>query len=360
VLIDETGNAMRALLCDFGFARAMLKNIDPAANSRKLKALTICGTDDYMAPEVIMGMPYNEKVDVFSYGIVLLELITRKKAEEILLRQPQTGFDFDKEELRAALVATDKEQQRKYPGQDPCPPLFAELFFACCAYNPQDRPGFKDIIVILAKIAKEAGAPPATPPPVAAPIQIHHKPGSKIASNPNPNPNDTTHTSNPNTNTGTSTSNASTLKIVNSNSEILSEQQAKNKFTDLQDAVQLQLDNMAKIVSTLEAQILEITNEKDIMKVKPQCRIIIEMKEYLNGIVNAQSVIIPPVDEPTDSSRFGLFKKTISQSIAQIRTHLQYLKGIVADGSKYAQLVTIAKTVRQIKKTLEELNYANN
>lgn len=28
----------------------------------------------YMAPEVLLGQPYNEKIDVFSFGIIMYEL----------------------------------------------------------------------------------------------------------------------------------------------------------------------------------------------------------------------------------------------------------------------------------------------
>lgn len=31
-----------------------------------------------MAPEVVLGQPYNEKVDVFSFGVILFEVLNRK------------------------------------------------------------------------------------------------------------------------------------------------------------------------------------------------------------------------------------------------------------------------------------------
>ena len=34
-----------------------------------------------MAPEVLNGKPYNEKADVFSYGIVVCEVISRLDAD---------------------------------------------------------------------------------------------------------------------------------------------------------------------------------------------------------------------------------------------------------------------------------------
>jgi serine/threonine protein kinase len=45
------------------------------------------GTEDWMAPEIIVGEPYSFAADVFSYGIVLIEIITRKKITEEIQRK---------------------------------------------------------------------------------------------------------------------------------------------------------------------------------------------------------------------------------------------------------------------------------
>lgn len=42
---------------------------------------SIVGTPFWMAPEVLSGKPYDKKADVFSYGIVLCEMISRKSAD---------------------------------------------------------------------------------------------------------------------------------------------------------------------------------------------------------------------------------------------------------------------------------------
>ena len=56
LLLDEN---MKIKLCDFGFAR---KHVD-----EKRVKMTLCGTAEWMAPEIVLGLGYDNKVDVFRY-----------------------------------------------------------------------------------------------------------------------------------------------------------------------------------------------------------------------------------------------------------------------------------------------------
>src|SRR5690349_11283256 len=72
----DKSSEWKAKVCDFGFARDIL--------GQHMRPMTVCGTgtlrkecanmhsDEWMAPEVILGMDYNQRADVFSYGIVLV------------------------------------------------------------------------------------------------------------------------------------------------------------------------------------------------------------------------------------------------------------------------------------------------
>ena len=124
----------RAKICDFGFARLNDK--------REARAMTLCGTDDWMAPEVIMGMDYNEKADVFSYGIVLLEIITRQKVSTSLQRSAMDGFELDVNKTKGIIP-------------EDCPSAFSDIAFAVCKYSPEDRPTFKDVVTQLTAAVKE-------------------------------------------------------------------------------------------------------------------------------------------------------------------------------------------------------------
>ncbi|XP_050266369.1 putative receptor protein kinase ZmPK1 [Quercus robur] len=60
-------------VADFGLSK--LQNRDVLKNSSFSK---IRGTRGYMAPEWVFNLPITSKVDVYSYGIVVLEMVTRK------------------------------------------------------------------------------------------------------------------------------------------------------------------------------------------------------------------------------------------------------------------------------------------
>lgn len=85
------------------------------------------GTDQWMAPEIFLGKDYDEKVDVFSFGIVVIELITKKPPSN---RTAETNFEFDKETFLDQI-------------SDDCPDDFIRLALKCTSSDPKLRPAFK-------------------------------------------------------------------------------------------------------------------------------------------------------------------------------------------------------------------------
>lgn len=46
--------------------------------------MTICGSWPIMAPELLNGIAYDQSCDVFSFGVVMCEIIAREKAAGLI------------------------------------------------------------------------------------------------------------------------------------------------------------------------------------------------------------------------------------------------------------------------------------
>lgn len=122
ILLDSACNAK---LADFGWTRIKAK-----------KMTSKIGTYQWMAPEVIAGFKYTEKADVFSFGVILWELATRKP--------PYYGIDGT--EVSRKVIKEDLRPEIK---ERDCPVKFFELMNQCWDRSPENRPFFDEIIESL-------------------------------------------------------------------------------------------------------------------------------------------------------------------------------------------------------------------
>ncbi|XP_063153893.1 dual specificity testis-specific protein kinase 2 [Candoia aspera] len=127
-LIKNDENRYSAIVGDFGLAEKI-----PDYSEK----LPVVGSPYWMAPEVLRDEPYNEKADVFSYGIILCEIIARIQADpDYLPRTENFGLDYDAFQHMVG----------------DCPPNFLQLAFNCCNMDPKLRPSFADIVKTLEEI----------------------------------------------------------------------------------------------------------------------------------------------------------------------------------------------------------------
>ncbi|GAM19984.1 hypothetical protein SAMD00019534_031590, partial [Acytostelium subglobosum LB1] len=91
------------------------------------------GTTLWMSPEVIRGDVYSEKCDVYSYGIILWEMLTR--------RLPYEDVVFNCEIERQVL----KGRRPELPIPN-CPPDYLHLMTSCWDQDPEVRPQFDQIV----------------------------------------------------------------------------------------------------------------------------------------------------------------------------------------------------------------------
>jgi hypothetical protein len=129
----------RVKVADFGVARRLGSHSGDSMTAET-------GTYRWMAPEVIKHAKYDRKVDVFSFGIVLWELLSGELpyAE---LSPLQAAAAVVSEGLRPALAAAEPPA--------PAPPLpgaLQALMAACWALAPPARPEFTDVEATLATL----------------------------------------------------------------------------------------------------------------------------------------------------------------------------------------------------------------
>ncbi|XP_076145500.1 dual specificity testis-specific protein kinase 2 isoform X2 [Alosa pseudoharengus] len=126
-----------AVVGDFGLAEK-IPDCSDCSNR-----LGIVGSPYWMAPEVLRGEPYNEKVDVFAFGIILCEIIGRIKADPDFL--PRTE-DFGLDAAAFELMAGD------------CPPGFLALAVVCCSMDASGRPSFSTLVCELEELQGQGEA----------------------------------------------------------------------------------------------------------------------------------------------------------------------------------------------------------
>ncbi|CAG8507614.1 4251_t:CDS:2 [Ambispora gerdemannii] len=116
------GNNGQAKIGDLGLA--IIKNKDHASS--------VLGTPEFMAPE-LYEEKYNEKVDIYAFGMCVLELVTKEYPYAECTNQAQI---YRK-------VTTGIKPQALQKVKDPATLEFIEL---CLRYNPDERPSAGELL----------------------------------------------------------------------------------------------------------------------------------------------------------------------------------------------------------------------
>ncbi|XAR56400.1 Non-specific serine/threonine protein kinase, partial [Bertholletia excelsa] len=130
-----------AHICDFGTARLLRPNCSNWTQ--------FAGTFGYAAPELAYTMEVNEKLDVFSFGVLALEVLMGKHPGDIIsFTFPSSSSSSSLQPFPHGILLKDILDSRvPLPGDNDAKDVFiiAKLAFACLQTNPQCRPTMEEV-----------------------------------------------------------------------------------------------------------------------------------------------------------------------------------------------------------------------
>jgi len=93
----------------------------------------------WTAPELLLNKSYNEKVDIFSFGMVMYEVYTQQPPFALL-------------DAITAAQSVLKNVRPQIPSD--CPPLYKNLMESCWQYDATGRPSSEQLLISLEEMLK--------------------------------------------------------------------------------------------------------------------------------------------------------------------------------------------------------------
>ncbi|KAL4272261.1 hypothetical protein GQ457_13G000820 [Hibiscus cannabinus] len=138
-------------IADFGLAKLCNRDSTNITMSR------VGGTPGYAAPEIWMPFRVSYKCDVYSFGVMLFEIMGRKRnfvGESQEWFPKQVWEKYDKGELEEIWDNCEIEEKDREKAK-----TLVSVALWCVQYLPEARPSMRNVVKIL-----EGGAEAATPP----------------------------------------------------------------------------------------------------------------------------------------------------------------------------------------------------
>ncbi|KAB1223702.1 hypothetical protein CJ030_MR2G011685 [Morella rubra] len=148
ILLDEQWNAK---LSDFGLAR-----LGPAEGSTHVTCSEVVGTIGYAAPEYIQTGRATSKIDVWGYGVFLLQLITgRRPLDRSLPENEQKLLEWVKPFLADAkklVLMVDPRLKKEYSLTSA--QKLALVAKQCLVKEAKDRPNMSEVLEMINRIVE--------------------------------------------------------------------------------------------------------------------------------------------------------------------------------------------------------------
>ncbi|XP_019167821.1 PREDICTED: G-type lectin S-receptor-like serine/threonine-protein kinase SD2-5 [Ipomoea nil] len=137
ILLDENFNAK---IADFGLAKLMTRD-----QSQVLTVLK--GTPGYLAPELFKGTNISEKIDVYSFGIVMIETISRRRNCDHRQSQPLIDIVKERAEQDRLFDFIDQHFEDEHSYKEDAEKMMKIAL--CCLQAHNRRPPMSVIVKVL-------------------------------------------------------------------------------------------------------------------------------------------------------------------------------------------------------------------
>ncbi|XP_059074556.1 probable LRR receptor-like serine/threonine-protein kinase At3g47570 [Cryptomeria japonica] len=147
VLLDAN---MTALVTDFGISRIVATN---SVDSLSTTTFALRGSIGYIAPEYGLGGNVSIKGDVYSYGILILEMVTRKRPSDDMFvgdmnlqKWVRSAFPDRMADIVDGGLLRDVNENME---DNRCLLSFINVGLLCSSESPRERPSMRDVAKVL-------------------------------------------------------------------------------------------------------------------------------------------------------------------------------------------------------------------
>ncbi|MFC1611689.1 serine/threonine-protein kinase [Myxococcota bacterium] len=129
LLVDQKGRDRVVKLIDFGIAK--IRDPDTGESLHNTVNFAVLGTPEYMSPEQLAGAEVDHKTDIYSFGVVLYQLVTGET--------PFRGSNFGEYVIKHTTTPPLKPSEVQGLAHA-IPPALDALILQCLAKKPSERP----------------------------------------------------------------------------------------------------------------------------------------------------------------------------------------------------------------------------